>query len=97
MCEHLWPLEKYLKDKNIPETFRGQAWSDNCREWIYFDCVLKTESLKTKLNLPEFIITHENADMKSGTELGLVCNVCKDGIMGIHPNDSSATNKLLVD
>jgi hypothetical protein len=97
MCDHLQPLESYLKDKGIPETFRGQAWSNNCREWVYFDCVLKTEVLKAKFNLSSFVETHENIDMKSGTELGLVCNKCKDGIMGVHPNSTLARQKVLVD
>ena len=90
MCEHLQPLEDYLKKKHITETFRGHAWSEHCREWIYFDCFLETERLKTKLGLPTFVVTHENTDLKSGMELGLVCNECNDAIMGLHPNYSSS-------
>lgn len=96
MCEHLQTVENYLKDKGIQETFRGQAWSDNSREWVYFDCILKTEALKTKFDLPCFVVTHENTDIKSGTELGLVCNLCKDGIMGVHPKNAVASLKVLV-
>jgi len=69
MCEHLQPLEDYLKKKHITEMFRGHAWSEHYREWIYFDCFLETERLKTKLGLPTFVVTHENTDLKSGTEL----------------------------
>ena len=97
MCEHLQLLESYLKDKGIPEIFRGQAWSDNCSEWVYFDCVLEIEVLKAKFNLRFFVKTHENTDVKSGTELGFVCNQCKDGIMGVHPNSTLARHKLLVE
>lgn len=93
MCEHLQPVEDYLRAKKIPETFRGQAWSDNCREWVYFDCILDTESLKAKFHLPSFVIMHENTDERSGTELGLVCTQCKDAIMGLHPNHSSSLSK----
>ena len=95
MCEHLKPLEDYLKAKQIPETFRGQAWSDNCREWVYFDCVIDTEGLKAKLHLPSFVITHENTDEKSGTELGLVCTQCQDGIMGLHQGHSSPSKATI--
>jgi hypothetical protein len=97
MCEHLQLIENYLKDKGIRETFRGKAWSDNCREWVYFDCVIETEVLKSRLHLPPFVVTHENTDMKSGTELGLVCTQCHDAIMGLHPKYSSTTGKLFVD
>ena len=64
MCEHLQPLEDYLKTQKIPEIFRGQAWSDNCREWAYFDCVLEPESLKAKFHLPSFVTRRENTDEK---------------------------------
>ena len=95
MCEHLQPLEDYIKAKKIPEIFRGQAWSDNCREWVYFDCVLEPESLKAKFHLPSFVTMHENADEKSGKELGLVCTQCKDAIMGLHPTHSSSTKFII--
>jgi hypothetical protein len=97
MCEHLQPLENYLKTKGIPETFRGKAWSDNSNEWIYFDCLLETETLKAKLHLPSFVVTHENTDLKSGTELGLVCTKCNEAVMGLHPRFAAINEKLLVD
>ena len=40
VCEHLAALEKELIAAGVPITYRGQAWSDNCREWVYFDCCL---------------------------------------------------------
>lgn len=40
MCEHLIGLDKELKSLGIRETYRGQPWSENCREWAYYDCVL---------------------------------------------------------
>ena len=57
MCEHLQALENYLKAEKIPEIFRGQAWSDNCREWVYFDCILDSarvieqDAASTKIHL----------------------------------------------
>jgi hypothetical protein len=96
MCEHLQPLENYLIERKVNEYFRGKAWSENCREWIYFDCVLKTESLKLKFNFPTFVVTHENLDIKSGMELGLVCNKCQDAIMGFHPNFPSSKKAAII-
>ena len=40
LCDHLKPLEAELKQSGIKEAYRGQAWSHNCREWVYFDCHL---------------------------------------------------------
>lgn len=84
VCEHLAPLEKELKDKMIKETYRGQPWSANCREWVYFDCVLNVESIKTRLALPVCVEVHVNDDVKSGVEAGLVCSLCHDAVMGVH-------------
>ncbi|MBK9550668.1 MAG: hypothetical protein IPO45_00490 [Saprospiraceae bacterium] len=44
MCEHLIELENELKLIDIKENSRG-AWSANCREWVYYDCYLKTETI----------------------------------------------------
>ncbi len=91
MCEHLIELERALIQKGIKETYRGQAWSENCNEWIYFDCILDFEKIKKRFNLPNFINFHSNDDVRSGLEQGLVCDKCKDAIIGIH--SSSKENK----
>ncbi len=51
VCKHLKELEVAIKDVGIGETFRGKAWTNNCREWVYFDCYLDIESLKDRLIL----------------------------------------------
>jgi hypothetical protein len=83
VCQHLAKLEEALLKANVKETYRGQAWSNNCREWIYFDIVLQIESLSARLQLPSCVRIHENLDSKSGQERGFVCEICKDGIMGL--------------
>lgn len=84
MCEHLLPLEKHLQAQGIPETFRGQAWSTNCREWVYFDCYLDISSLQEKFGFPAFVKHHVNNDPRSGLEEGFVCYECHDAIIGLH-------------
>ncbi|SDP96250.1 hypothetical protein SAMN05428975_4192 [Mucilaginibacter sp. OK268] len=86
MCEHLIELERFIKANGIQETFRGKAWSDSCREWVYFDCLLDLTSLRNRFQFPAFILTHINDDNKSGMEAGFVCDLCKDAIMGLHPH-----------
>ena len=88
MCEHLALLEAALKAKGVKETYRGQPWSNNCREWAYFDCILNPAILREKYRLPEFIIYHTNDDPRSGTEAGFLCEKCHDGIIGHHPTFS---------
>jgi hypothetical protein len=92
LCPHLAELEKDLLNAMISVTYRGQAWSENCREWVYFDCVLDVERLKVDYQLSDFVKHHENKDQRSGTESGLVCDRCKDGIMG-HLMDGSGSKK----
>ncbi len=82
VCEHLAELEKELAASEVKETFRGQPWTANCREWVYFDIVLDTDSIAKLLDLGPMVVVHENADERSGLEKGFVCEVCKDGIMG---------------
>jgi hypothetical protein len=83
-CEHLQALEADILLAGVQETFRGKAWSANCREWVYFDCVLDVEKLHYRYKLPDFVLVHSNDDRKSGLEAGLVCTICKDAVIGIH-------------
>ena len=96
MCKHLQVLENYIQEKKITETFRGQAWSNNCNEWVYYDCILDTENLKLKFALDECVKTHDYIDIKVANELGLVCEICKDGIMGFNPKSPLTKNKITV-
>jgi hypothetical protein len=96
MCEHLKPLEEYIKAKNIQETFSGKAWRENCNEWIYYDCVLDIDSLKTKLQLDDCVEIHDYIDIKVANELGFYCTKCKDGIMGFNTKSHLTTNKITV-
>jgi hypothetical protein len=83
VCRHLAPLENELIKANVQETYRGQAWTKNCREWVYFNCVLDTAALAARFQFPPCVKVHENLDPKSGTERGFVCTECHDGIMGL--------------
>jgi hypothetical protein len=85
VCEHLIGVDRALAAAGCTETYRGQAWSDNCREWVYFDTVLDLEALRREHGLDPVVVDHRNEDQKSGTEQGLVCTVHHDGVMGRLP------------
>ena len=87
VCEHLSALEWLLLDERIAVTYRGQPWSKNCREWVYFDAALNVEELQRRLGLSAPVSVHDNSDPKSGIERGLYCSQCHDAIMG-NPNAS---------
>ncbi len=82
-CEHLIALERDLQASGVAETYRGQAWSDNCREWVYFEVVLDVVALRDRYALPSIVELHENTDPRSGLERGFVCTKCHDAIMGV--------------
>ena len=82
ICKHLQPIEAELIHLGIAETFRGQAWTKNCREWVYFDCYLDLASLRKRLALDPCVVDHTNDDPRSGCERGLVCNIHWDAIVG---------------
>ncbi len=88
-------LDCELKKRGIRETFRGQAWGDSSREWVYYDCVLDLGKLAKRFNFPECVEVHINNDDKSGLEAGFFCTQCKDAVMGVHPQ--VAMGKPLID
>ena len=85
MCEHLQTLDDEITQKGIKETFRGEAWSSNAREWVYYECVLNLDEIQRRYNFPDFVKIHINNDNRSGMEAGFYCELCKDAVMGIHP------------
>ena len=84
-CEHLQPLEQALIAAGVKESFRGKAWSDNCREWVYFDCCLARAELRQRYQLDSCVTDHEHLGTHDGQEAGFYCHVHQDGIMGVHP------------
>ena len=82
VCEHLSPLEKAVLAEEVPVTFRGQALSMNCREWVYFDCFLDTSEIRNHISFPDCVQDHSHRGTHNGQERGLVCPLCNDAIMG---------------
>ena len=85
VCEHLRQLEQEIAAAGIQETSRGKAWSDNGREFVYFDCVLERHSIRKRLVLDECVSDSEYLGTHMGEEYGFYCEQCKDGVMGHHP------------
>jgi hypothetical protein len=83
-CEHLRPLEQAMLSGGMRETYRGQAWSNNCREWVYFDCFIDTASIRQKFNLAACVSEHAHRGTHDGQERGFVCSTCWDAIMGAY-------------
>ena len=89
VCEHLRAIEEELLRQGRTVLFRGAAWSRNCREWVYFDCVLQIEELRQRFPLEACVIDHEHRGTHDGQERGLVCTVDWDAIMGGLPDHRS--------
>lgn len=88
VCNHLAPLEEALMGSGASVTYRGQAWSLNCREWVYFDRSLDVAALKNRFSFGPTVRVHENRDPKSGLERGFVCTSCHDAVMGVVGGDN---------
>ena len=84
VCEHLRELEEVLIASGVAVTFRGRAWSMNCREWVYFDCFLDTVEIRKHFTFAEFVHDHSHRGTHDGQESGLVCTRCQDAIMGLY-------------
>ncbi len=85
-CEHLIRLEQAIAAAGIDETFRGTAWAQNCREWVYFDCVLPSSAIRKAFSLAQCVKDHAHRGTHDGEEAGFVCEIHKDGIIGHHPD-----------
>ena len=83
LCKHLALLEKALIESGSPVTFRGAAWSINCREWVYFDVVLDIAAIQQRFALPACVRVHEIKDSRAGLERGFECTSCNDAVMGL--------------
>jgi hypothetical protein len=90
ICEHLRPVQEHIRAQGGRITFAGQAWSSNCRRWVYFDMILDAASLKKRFALPDIVTVHEHVGTHDGAEQGLVCNEHQDAVMGPHPSMSGA-------
>jgi len=84
LCEHLAELELALIAAGVPVTFRGEAWSANCREWVYFACWLDRDALRARFTLADCVKDHEHRGTHDGSEAGFVCTECRDAVMGVH-------------
>lgn len=85
MCEHLAVLDQALADAGFTDTFRGVAWSMNCREWAYYPCVLDRSAIRRRFALAECVKDHDHRGTHDGQEAGFVCELHHDGIMGYYP------------
>ncbi|ABF42227.1 hypothetical protein Acid345_3226 [Candidatus Koribacter versatilis Ellin345] len=84
LCEHLHPLEEAIAAVGIRETFRGAAWSKNCREWVYFDCYLELAAIRALFKFAPCVIDESHRGTHDGSERGLVCNEHWDAVMGVY-------------
>jgi hypothetical protein len=73
LCEHLRPIEQALQAQQFSETFRGQAWSSDCREWVYLDGYLDLDSIRARHTLAACVIdhVHRGAARRPGARPGL--------------------------
>ena len=84
VCEHLRELEQEMLAAGLQVTYRGQSWSRNCREWVYFDCYLDRAAIRERRVFAPSVKDHEHLGTHDGQEAGFVCEVCHDAIMGLH-------------
>ncbi len=83
VCEHLADLEQALLRSGAEPSYRGQTWTLDCREWVYFDVVLDIPALREQFDFAPCVRLHENTDPRSGLERGLECILCHDAVIGL--------------
>jgi hypothetical protein len=91
MCPCLKPLDDLLKKRGHKESFRGQAWSQKCREWAYYPVVFDKASVRMLLSIPTTVVDHDHRGTHDGSESGFVCTLHDDAVMGDHPDVASSS------
>jgi hypothetical protein len=87
VCEHLQPLEEYLRDSGAKVMAVCRPWTNNCRTWVYFEnVVLDLAAIRKKIPLAECVVDHVHRGTVDGAEQGFVCSEHHDGVMGAHPD-----------
>lgn len=89
ICEHLQPMLDSLLGDGARVVFAGQAWSNNCRVWVYLDRRLDLEALARRFPAPTCVHIHSHRGTHDGSEQGFVCAEHQDGLMGLYPEQSS--------
>jgi len=80
--EHLRPLEEAIIARRIPVMFRGQAWSESCREWVYFACFIDTPAVRERIQLADCVHEHAHRYTHDGQERGFECSLGHEKVMG---------------
>jgi len=91
LCEHLQAVEKAMIAAGIKETYRGEAWSKNCREWVYFDCFIDVAAVRRRFPLAACVQDHAHRGTHDGQERGLECTECHDAVMGVYEKTPGMT------
>lgn len=95
VCACLAPAEAYVRGLGVHVVDVSQAWSENCRSWLYFDnVVLDAAGLIARLKLPACVEVHTHRGTHDGAEHGLVCTVHHDALMGRHPDVAEGARKV---
>src|SRR4051794_2017583 len=84
LCEHLQPLLDQLVAAGAKIVFAGQAWSSNCRLWVYLDRPLDIATLRRTYPFAPVVTLHTHRGTHDGSETGFVCNEHRDAIMGTY-------------
>lgn len=93
-CEHLDALDQSISAAGFQETFRGKPWSERCRDWVYYDCVLDAPTIHEHFQLAECVKDHAHLGTHDGHESGFVCEVHLDEVMGLHPSVASRAKRF---
>src|SRR5699024_3588097 len=87
ICQHLKPVEDYIRSHGARVLGIGTYWSSNCRTWVVFqNAMLDAEALKARFALPDFVKVYSHRGTHDGSEHGLVCERDHDALIGVHPH-----------
>ena len=85
-CTHLSAVEQAIIDRGIRELSRETGYWEPC-EWVYFECYIDLAAVRTKFALDPCVRDYVRRGTHEGSEKGLYCEQCHDGVTGL-PEES---------
>lgn len=89
LCVHLEPIRLRLLGLGASQSAILKIWS-GANNFAVFDAILDRPAIRAALPLPACVIDHDHLGTHDGSESGFACTLCRDGVVGLHPQRAPA-------
>jgi hypothetical protein len=92
-CKHLRSLELAIRSEGTAVIdIRSEPYKET-GEWVYFGAVLDLDAIRKTFELAPCVVRYSNGGDRGPTDEGLICEDCRDAVIGVHPVDMRSRYK----